>query len=81
MTTTTAVNDVENSLPPSLFNIQYPNCRRGMFSLREPFKNMNSDILPTEKRQASTRKLTPEAVQPTYLNTDQGFDLCLLLFQ
>ena len=79
MTTTTAaaapVNDVASSvLPASLFNIQYPNCRTGMFSLREPFKDIKSEPLPSE-----TRKVTPAVVQPTDLNTNQScYDLSLL---
>ncbi|CAF5124962.1 unnamed protein product, partial [Rotaria magnacalcarata] len=41
MTTAAAlVHGVETSpILPSLFNIRYPNCRTGMFSLREPFQN------------------------------------------
>ncbi len=64
MTTTVPVNNVENSVfPSSLYNIQYPNCSRGMFSLRKPFKDMETGILPTEQRQPSTRILTPVPVQ------------------
>jgi hypothetical protein len=60
-TTTEPITNVESSLfPPSLFNIQYPNCGRGMFSLRPPFKDMTTAVLPTEE----TRDLPPEIVQP-----------------
>jgi hypothetical protein len=72
MTTTTTSNDVESSLIPSLFNIQYPNCRTGMFSLREPFKDMPTATLPTENQQITTRTLTPAVVQPTPLIVDRG---------
>jgi hypothetical protein len=66
-TTTAPVDDVESSfLPSSLYNIQYPNCQRGMFSLREPFKDMSTAVLPTQD-------LSPETVQPTYLNEDPGY--------
>jgi hypothetical protein len=71
MTTTTTENDVKNTiLPPSLYNIQYPNCGRGMFSLRQPFKDMNTAIIPTEERQASSRKLISAAAQTT--DVEQG---------
>jgi hypothetical protein len=69
-TTTVPVNNVKNT--PSLYNIQYPNCRRGMFSLREPFKDMSTAFLPTETRIASTRKLKSAAVQT---DDDQGYYL------
>lgn len=59
-TTNTAVDAIENSM----FNIQYPNCQRGMFSLRQPFKDMGSESLPMEQRPASLRNVTPAAVQP-----------------
>lgn len=57
MTTTKAATDTNEN---SFFNIQYPNCGRGMFSLRQPFKDMKSE----ELRPASIRQLTPAAVQP-----------------
>ena len=60
-TTNAAANAIENSM----FNIQYPNCQRGMYSLRQPFKDMKTDILPVEPRPATIRNLTPAAVQPT----------------
>lgn len=64
MTTTTKSATVD-AIDNSMFNIQYPNCQRGMFSLRQPFKDMKTDILPTEQRPPSIRNLTPAAVQPT----------------
>ena len=71
MATTTTVNDVKNTIPPpSLYNIQYPNCVRGMFSLRPPFKDMNTAIVPTEQRKASSRKLISAAAQTT--DVEQG---------
>ena len=48
----------------SFFNIQYPNCGRGMFSLRQPFKDMKTEELLTEPRPVSIRNLTPAAIQP-----------------
>ncbi len=59
-------------LTPSLFNIQYPNCRRGMFSLREPFKNVPTENIPTEQRQESARRATPPVEEPNNLNTNPG---------
>jgi len=74
-TTTTALvnNDESSFLPSSLFNIQYPNCRRGMFSLREPFKDMQPEVFPTEEQQVLTRNFTSAAVQTTFSNDDQGY--------
>ncbi|CAF2856839.1 unnamed protein product [Rotaria sp. Silwood2] len=82
MTTTTLVNDAETSrLPPSLFNIQYPNCRTGMFSLREPFQNVKTEFVPIEQRQLLNGNLTPTGLQPTNLNANQGYYLFFLLFE
>jgi hypothetical protein len=73
-TTTEAITDDGSSfLPSSLYNIQYPNCQRGMFSLREPFKDMSTAVIPT-------RDLTPATVQPTYLNDDQGYYLFIFFY-
>ena len=41
-------SELVNNAAPSMFNIQYPNCTRGMFSLREPFKNMPPPITPAD---------------------------------
>ncbi|CAF1040620.1 unnamed protein product [Rotaria sp. Silwood1] len=71
-TTTTLVNAAETSpVSPSLFNIQYPNCRRGMFSLREPFQNVKTEFVPTEKKQLSNETLTTPGLQPTNFNANQ----------
>ncbi|CAF2132092.1 unnamed protein product [Rotaria magnacalcarata] len=73
MTTAAAlVHDVETSpILPSLFNIRYPNCRTGMFSLREPFQNVRTEFFPIENRQLSTEKLTESNQQPTDFNYNQ----------
>ncbi|CAF1081057.1 unnamed protein product [Rotaria sordida] len=72
MTTKSLVNDVETSLfPPSLFNIQYPNCRTGMFSLRKPFQNVKTEFVPIEKRPLSNRNLTTPSLQPTNYTANQ----------
>lgn len=80
-TTTTAATDAADSLiPQSFYNIQYPNSQRGMFSLRQPFKDMSKVIVPTEPRQPSTRKLTPAVTQPTVVDTEPRNYLFLLIF-
>jgi hypothetical protein len=63
-------NDVgSSSLPPSLYNIQYPNSRTGMFSLRPPFKQSYTNEI---QQQIYTRSLTPNVVHPKYLHVDQS---------
>lgn len=56
--------------PPPLFNIQYPNSRTGMFSLRAPFK----DSYNTNQSQQDMfiRNVTPEVIHPEYLHQDQS---------
>ena len=56
--------------PPPLFNIQYPNSRTGMFSLRAPFK----DSYTTNQSQQDmiTRQVTPNVIHPEYLHQDQS---------
>lgn len=61
MTTKAAATDANEN---SFYNIQYPNCGRGMFSLRQPFKDMKSEELLSEPRPVSIRNVTPAAVQP-----------------
>jgi hypothetical protein len=59
-------------LQPSVFNIQYPNCRQGMYSLRAPFQ----DTFHDDNRQeniVSPRLSTSDDRHPEYLhvNTSQ----------
>jgi len=73
-------NDVRSSSlpPPSLYNIQYENSRTGMFSLREPYKNLYIYQSPQQQQQQEeeppiyTRNLTPNVVHPKYLHVDQS---------
>jgi hypothetical protein len=62
-------NTIRSSNPPSLFNIQYPNSRTGMFSLRAPFKGFYTDQI---QEPILTRNVTPIVVQPKYLHIDQS---------
>ncbi|CAF3263759.1 unnamed protein product [Rotaria socialis] len=72
MTTAALVHDIETAPSlPSLFNIRYPNCRTGMFSLREPFQNVRAEFFPIEHRQLSTEKLAELNQQPTDFNYNQ----------
>ena len=79
MTTTTAMatrlmNDVETSLlPPFLFNIQYPNCRTGMFCLRKPFQDTITELSPANKRSPSTSNSPASPLQTSQLHNNQGY--------
>ena len=57
---------------PALFNIQYPNCRRGMYSLRTPFKEQET----REKQQPpdiyTPPRPTPPVLHPEYLHVDRS---------
>jgi len=89
-------NDVRSSSLPllSVYNIQYPNSRTGMFSLREPFKNFNIDqnqqqeqpiytrnSTPNVVQPIYTRNLTPNVVHPKYLHVDQSIFLHFYIFK
>ena len=56
--------------PPPVFNIQYPNSRTGMFSLRAPFKDSSSTN--QSQQDIFTRTVTPEIIHPEYLHQDQS---------
>jgi hypothetical protein len=63
-------NDVRSSsLPPCVYNIQYPNCGTGMFSLRPPLRNVYTN---ERQEQIHTRSLTRNGMQPKYLLVDQS---------
>jgi hypothetical protein len=62
--------DIRSINPPSLFNIQYPNSRTGMFSLRAPFKDFYTN--DQSQQQIPMRNETPTVVQPKYLHMDQS---------
>jgi hypothetical protein len=78
-------NDVRSSSLPllSVYNIQYPNSRTGMFSLREPFKNFNIDQNQQQEQEQPiyTRNLTPNVVHPKYLHVDQSIFLHFYIFK
>lgn len=61
--------DVRSSLPPTIYNIQYPNAQRGMFSLRAPFKNFYDN---QSQEKIYTRNSTPTVAHPKYLHMDQS---------
>lgn len=73
-TATQLVKNIEEQLVlSSLFNIQYPNCRRGMFSLRKPFQNVNTELLPGKQEPLPTNNFIETSQQPTHLYTDQSY--------
>ena len=77
---TTKQNDTMNVRsvnPPALYNIQYPNSRTGMFSLRAPFKDFYTN---QNLQQFPMRNQTPTVVQPKYLHMDQSNVLLLIEF-
>jgi hypothetical protein len=81
-----AKNDVRSSsLPPPLYKIQYPNCRTGMFSLRAPFKDFNTNERQQQQQQQQqplyTRSLTPNIAHPKYLHADQSTFFIFLYIQ
>ena len=53
----------------TLYNIQYPDSRRGMFSLRQPFKNTLKETISNDPRPLVTRALPAPVAQS---NRDQG---------
>ena len=61
-----------NSSPPALFNLQYPNCQRGMFSFRRPFLNTSTPVEPI-RTEESRKNLTSRRAHPEYLQMDQNF--------
>ncbi|CAF0934166.1 unnamed protein product [Rotaria sordida] len=63
-------NNISRSspFPPALYQIQYPNCRTGMFSLRVPFKNFHMN---NNQQQISTHSSTPNVIHPEYLHVNQ----------
>jgi hypothetical protein len=56
--------------PPSIYTLQYPNCRTGMYSLRAPLKDPY--INESQLQKTYTRSLTPNIVHPKYLHADQS---------
>ena len=54
------------SNPPMLYNIHYPNSRRGMYSLRAPYNSSYYNDKPTH-----LPPLTSTAVRPEYLHVEQ----------
>lgn len=73
MSTATLANNAKNvPLLTSLYNIQYPNCRIGMFSLREPFKNMNIESLPINNTPITNGNLNAMDPQPSNLNINKS---------
>lgn len=68
MNTSSAIN------PPPVFNIQYPNSRTGMFSLRAPFKD--SYGTNQSQRDLITRHAPSNVIHPEYLHQDQSKRLC-----
>jgi hypothetical protein len=71
-------NDVQSSsLPPSIYNIQYPNSRTGMFSLRAPFKDIYTN---QSQQQIYTSNATPNVIQPKYLHMDQSIFFYIFKF-
>ena len=82
MTTASKEKTVETTRLPSLYKIQYPNCRTGMFSLCYPFKEMEkTETIPAIDPPILPTASAPTVVQPPSAKADHGFyPILLLLF-
>lgn len=67
---TSRKDEVKSVNPHALYKIEYPNSRRGMFSLRAPFKN--TYFINENQREIYTRKTNPTIVRPEYLHVQQS---------